>query len=324
MDEITVVNTDTSSVENYAKLSASKNPAIAYLTSFRSPRSPRVMRNALRNIVMIILDCAPQDLEPDAELNFEWHQLRYQHTQAISAKLVNAYKPATVNRHLSALRGVLEQCWLLQLMDVESYRRAASIKNVRYTVLPAGRDVPEKELRSLLLQCYEDGNKGVRDLAILALLATTGARREEMAQLGLSDFDPETGGLHVLGKGHRDRIVYVVNKAFDCLQDWLAIRGDEKGALFTSVNKAGKVSLSRLPATAVYAMLTDRAKRAGLKKITPHDLRRTFVGNMLDKNVDAVTITKLTGHADMKMLQRYDRRGEQVKRDASSKLDLPI
>lgn len=324
MNDLIALDNAPKHLQSYAEIPASENPAIVYLSSFKSTRSPRVMQNALRNIVTIVLGCAPQDLAPDAELYFAWHELRYQHAQAISAKLVNMYKPATVNRHMSALRGVLKECWLLRYMDVDTYKRAAAVKNIKYSVLPAGRDVPDKEMRQLLLQCYEDGNKGVRDLAILAVLVTTGMRREELAQLDLKDLDLETGGLHVRGKGHKDRTVYVMNKAADCLHDWLTIRSDEKGALFTSVNKGGKVSLKRLPATAIHTMITQRAKRAGLKKVTPHDFRRTFVGNMLDENVDAVTITKLTGHADMKMLQRYDRRDERVKKDATSKLDLPI
>lgn len=323
MNEIIQIS-DSTQIDLHHHQRASENPAIVYLSSLQSKRSPRVMKNALRNIVLIILNSTPDALETDAELFFAWHGLRYQHTQAIRAKLLNMYKPATVNRHLSALRGVLKECWRLGLMDIETYNRAVDFKNARYDVLPAGRDVPDRELRQLLVQCYEDGNKGTRDLAILAVLATTGMRREEMAQLDLADFDAESGGLNVLGKGHKNRVVYVVNKAFDCLQDWLALRGEEAGPLFTSVNKAGKVSLKRLPATAIHTMITDRAKRAGLKKITPHDLRRTFVGNMLDRNVDGVTITKITGHADMKMLQRYDRRSERVKQEAASKLDLPI
>lgn len=303
---------------------ASQNPAVVYLSHFLSKRSGRVMRNALRNIVLIITDLAPQDLELDAELNFAWHELRYQHTQAIYAKLINAYKPATVNRHLSALRGVLKECWRLGYMDAETYKRAVDFQNAKYTVLPAGRDVPEKELRKLLIGCYEDGNKGIRDLAILAVLATTGIRREELAQLDHADFDAETGSLRILGKGHKERIVYVANKTEDCLNDWLKLRGSWNGPLFVSINKGGKLSAKRFPASAIHTMLTDRAKNAGIKKITPHDLRRTFIGNMLDKNVDSVTVTKITGHADPKMLLRYDRRAEKTKRDAISKLDLPI
>lgn len=322
---ITVIKPTDSTITNDAiAINASQNPVIVYLASLQSKRSPRVMQNALRNIVALSMNIEATKLPKDAEIYFSWQSLRYQHVQAIKAALTHLYKPATVNRHLAALRGVLKECWRLSLIDIETYNRAVDFRNVRYNVIPAGRNVSDKELRQILLQCYEDGKKGMRDLAILAVLSTTGVRREELAQLDLSDFDNETGSLHIFGKGHKERIVYVMNKAYDLLLEWLAIRGDSEGALFTSINKGGKVSLSRMPATSIYAMLTNRAKRAGLKKITPHDLRRTFVGDALDAGIDAVTITKLTGHSDMKMLKLYDRRNERVKQEAASKIDLPI
>lgn len=315
MSKLTAVAVDPASFQN---------PAIVYLMSLQSKRSPRVMQNALRNMTAIMLNVEPETLDREAELNYAWHELRYQHTQAIRARLMAAFQPATVNRHLSALRGVLKVCWRLGLIDVETFQRAVDFKNTRYEVLPSGRDVPDPELHQILVQCYKDGNKGIRDLAVLGVLATTGMRREELVQLDLADFDPATGCLRLHGKGHKDRTVYVVNKAAECLQAWLAIRGDAPGALFTSVNKGGRVSPSRLPATAIYTMLTARAALAKLVKVTPHDLRRTFVGMMLDQNIDGVTITKITGQADMKMLQRYDRRAERVKREAVMKIDLPL
>ena len=48
-----------------------------------------------------------------------WHRLGYQHTQALRAALADRYSPATVNRHLAALRGVLKEAWRLGLMDAE-------------------------------------------------------------------------------------------------------------------------------------------------------------------------------------------------------------
>lgn len=118
--------------------------------------------------------------------------------------------------------------------------------------------------------------------------------------------------------------MYVVNKTQTALAEWLNLRGDTPGALFLSVNKGGKVSSRRLQPTAIYNMIEQRRKTAGLKKITPHDFRRTFISNLLDEHVDAVTITKLTGHASVDLLKRYDRRPERAKMDAVKKLDLPI
>jgi integrase len=302
---------------------ASRNPALVYISHFLSDRSKRTMKDALRGILLLITDLPPDELPLDAETAFAWYELRYQHVQAIRFKLMNKYAPATVNRHLSALRGVLKECWRLGYMDVETYQRASDIQNIKYEVLPAGRDLPTKEMSQLIMGCYEDGNKGIRDLAIMALLYTSGMRRAELTQLDLASYDAESGTITVHGKGNKQRTVYAANRTKEVLDDWIQLRGDAAGALFTSIHKGGKVSNRRLPDSAIYAMIDRRATAAGLRKLRPHDFRRSFVSNMLDSGVDAVTITKLTGHASVDLLRRYDRRTERAKLDAVRKLDLP-
>ncbi len=130
---------------------------------------------------------------------------------AVRTRLMAHYAPATVNRYLSALRSVLEECWRLDLIGERECRLAVDVPNVSDDRLPAGRSLPDRELWTLLLGCYADSDKGVRDLAVLGLLATTGLRRAEVADLHLKDFDPADGALRVRGKGRKERVVYVVN-----------------------------------------------------------------------------------------------------------------
>lgn len=306
---------------------ADRNPALVYLATLRSENSRRVMRHSLRRVLTILLNCELDDI-PDSDLvieRFGWYNLRYQHIAAIRSRLIEILSSAAVNRHLSALRGVMKECWRLEYIDVETYRRAVDVQNVKYEVIPAGRDLPEREFRLMLLQCYEDGIAGVRDLAIIGLLATTGLRRSELAKLDIADFDPKSGRLNVLyGKGGKQRTVYAQNRALDVLREWLRVRGDDPGAMFTSILKGGKVTMRRYPASTIHKMIGDRAVRAGIAKVTPHDLRRKFVSDMLDKNIDMVMISQITGHKDPRMLLRYDRRTEESKRQAVAKIDLPI
>jgi hypothetical protein len=56
--------------------------------------------------------------------------LRYQHTAAIRAMLMERYKPAAANKILAALRGVLKECWRLGYMAAEDFHRAADVHNI--------------------------------------------------------------------------------------------------------------------------------------------------------------------------------------------------
>ena len=70
-------------------------------------------------------------------------------------------------------------------------------------------------------------------------------------------------------------------------------------------------------------MLRKRAAQAGVDEMTPHDLRRTMVGDMLDAGADLATVQKVCGHASPTTTARYDRRPEEAKRKAAGLLHVP-
>jgi integrase len=111
------------------------------------------------------------------------------------------------------------------------------------------------------------------------------------------------------------------------LEDWLMIRGDAPGALFLRVHQNGRIAPfaqgQYLTAQAVYNMLARRGRQAGLAAFSPHDFRRTVIGDLLDAGVDIATVARMMGHADIKTTKRYDRRPEQVRQAAAGKIHLP-
>ena len=162
---------------------------------------------------------------------------------AIRAKLTEVYKPATVNKMLAALRGVLKSAWQSGQMTAEDYHKAASVKGVKGETLPAGRELTSGEISALMADCEHDTtNAGARDAAIIALMYSCGLRREEVVTLDLADFASEDGRLVVRGKGNKERMAWLTGGAARAMADWLAVRGDDPGALFVAVNKSGRMS----------------------------------------------------------------------------------
>jgi integrase/recombinase XerD len=295
-----------------------QNPAVIYLSHLR-PSGRRSQQIALNIIAGL--------LQPNATfLTLAWQELRYQHCTAIATKLAEKYKPAGCNRMLSALRGVLKEAWKLGLMDAESYHRAVSIKSVRGESLLRGRALKAKELQKLLAACAEDKtNAGLRDAALLVTLAGSGLRRSEVVNLDLGDLDVEEESLTIReAKGGKDRLVYLAGGAGAVLEKWLKVRGECAGALFYPVKKNGELTQRRMTAQAILLILEKRAKEAGVNKFSPHDLRRTFISDLLDAGVDLSTAQKLAGHSNVTTTVRYDRRGEEAKKKAAKKLQMPV
>ncbi|GMQ78335.1 MAG: hypothetical protein BMS9Abin02_0838 [Anaerolineae bacterium] len=79
----------------------------------------------------------------------------------------------------------------------------------------------------------------------------------------------------------------------------------------------------RLTDQAVYNMLRKRAMLAGVSRLSPHDFRRTFAGDLLDRGADIVTVQKMAGHADPATTSHYDLRGERAQHKATSLLQVP-
>ena len=253
-----------------------------------------------------------------------WHRLGYQHTQALRAALAERFSPATANRHLAALRGVLREAWRLELMSAEDLQRAIDLPAVRGERLPRGRALSRGELRALFESCRRGTPTDLRDAALMGVLYCAGLRRAEVVALMVSDYDTETGALIVRGKGNKERIAYIDNGAADAMEQWLAARGDDPGPLFCPVTQTGQVVIRSITDQAVYSILQTRAVRAKVRPFSPHDLRRSCVSDLLDAGVDISVVQKFVGHANVTTTARYDRRGEHAKKRAAKSLHVPF
>lgn len=309
---------DTDSLAALRAVPADRHPAAVYLASL-GPGSRRTMRRSL-DVIAAILTQGRCDA-----LTVDWSCVRYQHAAAVRSVLAERHAPAGANKMLAAMRGVLRSAWRLGTMSADDYQLAADVEAVRGSTLPAGRAISSGELRALFRACADDARpSGTRDAAVLALAYGAGLRRSEIVGLDVEHFDADTGALTIRrAKGRKDRTAYVANGALDALRDWVRIRGTEPGPLFWPVNKSGRVVPHRLSDQAIYGVMRRRAAEAGVAPFSPHDCRRTFVGDLLDSGVDLVTVKEMAGHANVQTTARYDRRGEAAKRKASGALSVP-
>lgn len=331
------------SLQTNVQKSHNKNPVVSYLASLGSNDSRRVQKTALDQIASALSNGTIEDC-----LEFPWEQLDYGTVTAIKAWLDTRYAPATVNRYLCAVRRVIKEAWRHHLITAEAYQRATDVKSVSAQRLPTGRELETDEIRRLIKTCLEDEENptlGIRDAAIISLMYSSGLRRAEVVSLDIEDINLEKSELRVIGKRNKERQAYLAQGAVRAVEKWLEKRGLESGPLFYSVNKGEKIVryrkerlsteekmqgiipqriVARLSDQTIYHLIDKRAMQAGLvKKTTPHDMRRTFVSDLLDVGVDLATVSKMAGHEDANTTKRYDRRSSRVMQEAAEKLDVP-
>lgn len=288
-------------------------PAAAYLARL-SERSRLTQASALTVAARLLG-------QPDV-LRCPWHQLTAAHTAALRATLASRYAPATGNRILAAVRGVLRAAWRLGLIDRDACERACDVPPIAGRRLPAGRALPRSEVARLLASVAATP-AGVRDAAMVAVLWAGGLRRAELAALRLSDYAPDGHALHVRhGKGDAERIVYVPAAAA-LLGAYLRLRGRRAGALFLRARQGGQLTRAGLSPAGVRTIVQRLAEQAGVGPLSPHDFRRTFISELLDAGADLSAAQQLAGHASPATTARYDRRGERAKQAAAGLLRLP-
>lgn len=271
------------------------------------------MRQALQVIASEAGIVAPHD----------WSKLGYVETQGVRARLAARYSPATANRMLAALRGTLREAVRLGQMSGEDFRRATDLRSVRGARVLRGRALDRQEVAALFGQCAGRGAAGTRDAALVGILFAGGLRRAEVVALDVAALDLQARTLLVRGKGNKERLVHLPSGVLSLVDQWLAVRGESAGPLLLPINKAGRLVGRRLTPHAVLLIVRKLADRAGLGRLSPHDLRRTCASLHLDAGTALSTVSAILGHASVTTTARYDLRGERAKRRAAERVDVP-
>ncbi len=292
------------------------NAAHAYLLSLRSSGSRTTMTSYLNRVARMIgytgYDTAA------------WGTMRYEHVQAVVDKLIlEELAPKTINSYLAALKGVARQAWLLKQLDVDAYFHIKEIRPVKGSRIPAGRALERAEIRTVLRHCDREVTLlNLRDAAIIATLAGCGLRRGEVVAIDLVDLQWKSENIRIIGKGNTERLATMPEQLIPRLRNWLYVRGDDPGPLFTRIRRGDNMELTRLTPQAVYYILGKRRQAAKLEAFTPHDLRRTFATNLLDNGEDIRVVQVALGHANIETTRTYDQSGERRKHKAVKRLRI--
>jgi integrase/recombinase XerC len=143
-----------------------------------------------------------------------------------------------------------------------------------------------------------------RDRAILETFYATGARVSELAVAEYVDLDLNARSLRVLGKGARERVVFLTDDAVKRIREYLAERrklfGSLDGPLF--VNARG----GRLSARGIFGIVDKRSRAAGLlARVSPHTLRHSFATELLNNGADIRAVQEMLGHRNISTTQVY-------------------
>ncbi|OUX83935.1 MAG: hypothetical protein CBB95_17275 [Alteromonas sp. TMED35] len=297
------------------------SPSNRYLMSLRSKNSRRTMGSILNNIVRIF--------GAQTHNQFDWLSIEPTDVDIVIEHLreVKKLKPTTVNLYVNALRGVFKAAYLNDQLTTEAYEKLRSVKFYKGSRLARNREPVEKELLKAVMDTCDDSPLGIRDAAIISLMANCGLRRAEVCDLTVAQYEREKGKLNVIGKGDKERVVPVPKKVRGRINRWLdEVRTNQAGYLFCRVRRWGKVDKTLdVPITgqAIYNMLEKRSlSLPDSMTIKPHALRR-FCGTTLLKNGNDISLVKdVLGHADIKTTQVYIDTTDEEMRNAIDALDI--
>ncbi|WP_028509832.1 tyrosine recombinase XerC [Ruminococcus sp. NK3A76] len=165
------------------------------------------------------------------------------------------------------------------------------------------------ESLELLDNMNKDSKNYTRDYCILVLFLNCGMRLSELVGLNINDYSEENSTLRLLGKGNKERIVYLNNACRSALNDYLQVRNqikpkfaEHKNAMFFSSNR------TRIAKRRVQQIVEENLNNAGLgnKGITTHKLRHTAATLMYQHgNVDTLVLKDILGHKSIATTEIY-------------------
>ena len=206
------------------------------------------------------------------------------------------HRPRTIARKLSSMRS------MLKFLTREGYIKTNP--SVLLTTPKLDKKLPnfltEDEITKFLEAPSSEEKSGLRDRAILETLYSTGIRVSELVGLDVERVDFIANVAKVFGKGKKERLVPIGDKALSAIRQYLQGRKQSSKALF--LNKNG----TRITTRSICNITNKYIRQASVREsISPHALRHSFATHLLNRGADLRSVQELLGHVNLSTTQIY-------------------
>lgn len=234
----------------------------------------------------------------------------------------------TKNQALAALRHFFDALVTRHAVPLNSF---ASVRGIKHSITEGKTpEISIEQARKLFKSVDVSNVVGLRDRAVLGVLAYTGARVGAVAKLRLSDYRNlgEQRVLRFREKGGREREIPVRHDLEAWLNEYIAAAGISEATkaspLFRAADgKRKALTEDRHVAHSMRQMMKRRLKDAGLPELfSPHSFRVTVVTDLLNQNVPLEDVQYLAGHASPTTTRIYDRRRRKVTRNIVERISI--
>ena len=218
------------------------------------------------------------------------------------------YKKNTIARKIASIRTFYKYLYRERKVDSNPAMNLTSPK--RPKSLP--KFLTQDEVEEILNNVKIDTPSGFRNRAILELLWATGMRVSELSGLNFGDLNLEHNEIRVFGKGAKERIILVTDRAKSYLERYIntARALIPKGFPLEEPTESSPVFINntgyRLQTKTIRNVINETVEKISLpKKVTPHMFRHSFATHLIENGADLRVVQELLGHASISNTQIY-------------------
>ena len=218
------------------------------------------------------------------------------------------YKKTTVARKIASLRTFYKYLYRERKVDSNPAMNLNNPK--RPKSLP--KFLTPDEVENILNNTKIETPAGYRNRTILELLWATGMRISELSGLNFGDLNLENNEIRVFGKGSKERIILVTDRAKNYLERYIETARPliPKGFLVPPQNEDSPVFINntgyRLQTRTVRNAINEIVEKINLPKhVTPHVFRHSFATHLIENGADLRIVQELLGHASISNTQIY-------------------